>query len=145
MELDLPLVPGAPGEGEVQEVQAHKGTATEAHQDLQDGTPWMKEGMTIWEDWCFKQKRKKNSQGEDPRTLEESSKGGNVSTRQIHSKRKDPKTFEAPVKRRRMQKTWKEKEWKRKKKKRKKREAQKKPLVERAQRTSGELICVGEK
>ena len=85
---------------EVQEDQACKGIAREAHQDLQDGTPWMKEGMTIWEGWCFKRKRNKqspgkgprtyegNSQGRDPKTLEESSKGGNVSTRQIHNQRK---------------------------------------------------------
>ena len=85
--------------GEVQEDQAHKEIAREVHPDLQDGTPWIKEGMTIWEDWCLKRIREKNSQGEEPRTLEESSKGGNVSTRQIHSHRKDPRTLEAPVKR----------------------------------------------
>ena len=46
---------------EVQEDQARKGIAREAHQELQDGTPWMKEE---------KRKRKKNSQGKDPRTFE---------------------------------------------------------------------------
>ena len=65
-------------------------------------------------------KREKNSEGEDPRTLEESSKGGNVKTRQIHCQRKDKRTFEAPIKRWRVQKKWKEKKWKRKKKKKRK-------------------------
>ena len=32
---------------EVQEDQAHKEIAKEVHPDRQDGTPWMKEGMTI--------------------------------------------------------------------------------------------------
>ena len=101
---------------EVQEDQAHKGIAREAHQDLQDGTSWMKERMTIWEDWCLKQKRDKssqgkdpktfegnsqgrdpstqerNSQGEDPRSWEDRSKGVNVSTRRVHSQRKDTRT-----------------------------------------------------
>ena len=90
----------------------------EAHQELHDGTPWMKKGMAILEDWWVppKKKRKKNSkgrdpstrkrnsQGKDPRNLEESSKGGNVGTRQTPSQRKDPRTFEAPVKRWRVQK-----------------------------------------
>ena len=121
LELDLLLVRVYLAKAEVQEDQEHQGIAREAHQDLQDGTPWMKERMTIWKDWCLTQKRKnsqgkdpktfegnsqgrdpstqeRNSLGEDPRTLEESSKGGNVSTRQTHSRRKDPRTFEAPVK-----------------------------------------------
>ena len=67
--------------------------------------------MTIWEGWCLERKRK-NNQGKDPKTfegkrtgkgpqyprketarvrtqgkLEESSKGENVSTRQIYSRR----------------------------------------------------------
>ena len=48
---------------EVQEDQAHKGS-----QDLQDGTPWMKERMTIWEDWCLKQKKEKQP-GKVPKNL----------------------------------------------------------------------------
>ena len=58
--------------------------------------------------------------------------GGNVSNRQIHSQRKDPAGSEKVER----------KEWKRKKKKEEKREAQKKPLVDKAQRTIGEPICV---
>ena len=50
----------------------------------------------------------------------ENSKGGNVGTYQISSHGKDPRTFEAPVKRWRFQKKRKEKKWKRKKKKKKK-------------------------
>ena len=38
---------------EVQVDQAHKGIAREAYHDLQDGNPWMKKRMTIWEDWCL--------------------------------------------------------------------------------------------
>ena len=49
--------------------QAHKGIATEAHQDLQDGTPWMKERMTIWKDWCLKQKKKEKQPGKGPKTF----------------------------------------------------------------------------
>ena len=72
--------------------------------------------------------------------MDENSKGGNVGTRQINSQRKDPRTFEAPVKRWRVQKKRKEKKRKRKKKKQK---AQKKPLVDKGQRTVYELTCVG--
>ena len=60
---------------EVQVDQAHKEIAREAHQDLQDGNLWMKERMTIWEGWCLEQKRKKNSQGKDPRTFLGNSQG----------------------------------------------------------------------
>ena len=47
---------------EVQEDEAHKVIEREAHQDLQDGTPWMKKTTTKWEDWCLKQKKKKGKQ-----------------------------------------------------------------------------------
>ena len=43
--------------------------AREAHQDLQDGTPWMKEPMTIWEDWCLKQKVQEKQPGKGPKSL----------------------------------------------------------------------------
>ena len=62
----------------------------------------------------------RNSQGKDPRTLVENSKGGNVSTYQTNSQRKDPRTLEASLKRWRVQKKRKEKKWKRKKRKKKK-------------------------
>ena len=51
---------------EVQEDQAHKGIAREVHPDLLDDIPWMRKRMTMWEEWCLKQKRKKNSQGKGP-------------------------------------------------------------------------------
>ena len=44
---------------QVQEDQAHKGIAREVRPDLQDGTPWMRKRMTMWEKWCLKQKRKR--------------------------------------------------------------------------------------
>ena len=103
---------------EVQEDQAHKGIAREVHPDHQDELVWMKKSMTLGEDWCLKQKRKKNSQGKDPRTLKENSQGGDVGTPQINSQGDDPRTFGAPAKRWRAQKKRQEKKWKRKKKKR---------------------------
>ena len=55
-----------------------------------------------------------------------------------------PKNLEAPVRRWRAQKKRKEKKWTRQQKKQKKKgEAQKKLLVDKAQRTSLELLCVG--
>ena len=52
--------------------------------------------MIMWEDWCLEQKRKENSQG------------------------KDPRTFEAPVKKVAGAEKRKEKKWKRKKNEKKK-------------------------
>ena len=45
---------------EVQEEQASKGIERGDHPDHQDELLWMKKTMTMWEDWCLKQKRKKN-------------------------------------------------------------------------------------
>ena len=129
---------------EVQEDQANKEITREVHPDHQDGILWMRKRMTMWEEWCLKQKRKKNShemdprtfeensqgrdpstlerksQGKDPRTLAENFDGGSVGSSQINSQREDPRTWEAPVKRWRAQKKRREKKWKRKKKKKKK-------------------------
>ena len=90
----------------------HKGIAREVHPDRQDDLPGMRKEI-----WCRKPKtarertqepmketvregtpstQERNSQGEDPRTVEESSK--------IHCQRKDPRTIEAPVERWRVQK-----------------------------------------
>ena len=52
---------------EVQEDQAHKVIARDFHPDLQDGTPWMRKEMTMWEKWCLKQKRKKKQPGKGPK------------------------------------------------------------------------------
>ena len=51
---------------EVQEEQASKEIEREDHPGHQDELLWMKKSMTLWEDWCLKQKRKNNSQGKDP-------------------------------------------------------------------------------
>ena len=85
LELDLPRVQGIPGEGGSAEDHAR-----EAYHDLQDGTPWMKERMTIWEDWCLEQKRNKNRQGKDPRTFEENKQGRDPCTLVRNSQGKDP-------------------------------------------------------
>ena len=82
---------------EVQEDQSHKVNAREVHPDLQDGTPWMKEGMTIWEDWCHKRKRKKNSQGKDPRTYEGNSQGRDPSTQERNSQGEDPRILKESI------------------------------------------------
>ena len=42
---------------EVQEDQANKEIAREVHLDHQDGIPWMRKRMTMWEEWCLEQKR----------------------------------------------------------------------------------------
>ena len=76
--------------------------------------------MMMWENWCRKPKSSKKSPGKDSITLVENSKGVNVSTYQINSQRKDPRTPEAPVKMWRVQKKRQEKKWKRKKRKKKK-------------------------
>ena len=66
LELDLPLVRGAPGEGGSAGRSGTQGDRKRGPPDLQDGTPWIKEVMTIW---VPQTKREKNSEGEDPRTF----------------------------------------------------------------------------
>ena len=41
---------------EVQEDQANKENAREDHPDHKDGLLWMRKRMTMWEEWCLKQK-----------------------------------------------------------------------------------------
>ena len=60
---------------EVQEDQAHKGIAREVHPDLLDDIPWMRKRMTMWEEWCLKQKRKKNSQRKGPNGKKQTGQG----------------------------------------------------------------------
>ena len=69
LELDLLRVRVHLAKAEVQEGQAHEGFVREDHPDLQDGTPWMRKEMTIWEKWCLKKKERENSQGKDPKNL----------------------------------------------------------------------------
>ena len=57
--------------------------------------------------FCKEEKEKRNSQGEDPRTCEENSQGGDFSTPQTDSQRKDPKKKKKKVKCR--ERTWWEK------------------------------------
>ena len=49
--------------------------------------------------FCIEQQENRNSQGEDPRTFEENSQGGDLSTLQTNSQGEDPRTFEEPVER----------------------------------------------
>ena len=105
---------------EVQEDQAH----TSQERSIQVSRTWMKEGMTIWENWCLQRKRERNNQGkkdprncegngqgrdpgtqvrnrqgEDPRTLEKAAKVGTSVLAQHTARKKDPTTSEAPIKR----------------------------------------------
>ena len=61
-ELDFPLVRGVPVEGGSARRSGTQG-------DRKRGTPWVKERMTIWEDWCFKQKKKEKQPGKGPKNL----------------------------------------------------------------------------
>ena len=87
--------------------------AREGHPDRQDGFVGMRKGMMIWEIWCRKTKRNKNSQEKDPRICEGNSQGKDPRTL-------DPRTLEAPDTRWRVQKKRKVKKWKRKKRKKRK-------------------------
>ena len=87
----------------------------------------MRKGMMIRENWCRKPERK-NSQGKDPRTFEENRQGRDPTlkrnglgkdprTCEGNSQGKDPRTLdprtlEAPVIRRRVQKKREGKKWK---------------------------------
>ena len=75
----------------------------------------------------------------------ENSKGEYVSTYQINSQRKDPRTLEAPAKRWRVQKKVERKEVEKEEEKEENSEAQKKSLVDKAQSKNGELPFVGKK
>ena len=47
---------------EVPETQAHKGTARDVHPDLDVGTPWMRQGMMLWEKFvALSQTRKRKT------------------------------------------------------------------------------------
>ena len=46
---------------EVHEDQANKEIAREDHPVHKDALLWTKKRMTMWEEWCLKQKRKNNS------------------------------------------------------------------------------------
>ena len=77
----------------------------------------------------------KNSQGKDPRTFEENSQGGDLSTLETNSQGKDPRTFRETVESWRVQKKRKGEKWEKKKKKKKEEgEVQNKELVEKVQR-----------
>ena len=48
--------------------------------------------------FCLKQKEKRNSQGKDPRTFQEHSQGGDLSTPQTNSQGEDPRTLKNQLK-----------------------------------------------
>ena len=68
---------------EVQKYQAHKGIARDVPPDRQDGPLGMRKEMMVWEKWCRKPKREKNSQGKDPRTFKENRQGRDLSTLEL--------------------------------------------------------------
>ena len=78
-------------------------------------------GEKVEETFGKKENGRENSQGKDPRTFDEHSQGGDLSTPEATGQGKDPRTFEEPVERWRVQKMRKERHWKKKKKKKKKR------------------------
>ena len=61
-----------------QEDQAHKEIAREVHPDLQDGTPWMRKRMTMWEKWCLfnKKKKEKTARERSPKPMKKSVREG---------------------------------------------------------------------
>ena len=54
---------------EVQEEQVSKEIEREDHPDHQNELLWRKTKMTMWEDWCLKQKRKGKQPGKGPKNL----------------------------------------------------------------------------
>ena len=54
---------------EVQEDQANKEIAREVHPDHQDGIPWKRKRMRMWEEWCLKKKEKEKQPGKGPKNL----------------------------------------------------------------------------
>ena len=56
--------------------EAQEDQAREVHPDSQDGLPGMRKGMMMWENWCRKPKRNKNSQGKDQEPLKKTDREG---------------------------------------------------------------------
>ena len=83
-------------------------------------------------------KEKRNSHGKDPRTFDENSQGGDLSTPEGPRR-----TFKEPVERWRVLRKRKEKQWRKKKKKDKKKNVkyQKKQLVEKGERKDCKAFC----
>ena len=86
LELDLPRVRGVPGEGgsagrSGTQGDRKRGPSRSPGRHSMD----MRKRMTMWEEWCLNQKRKKNNQGKDPKTLEENSQGRDPSTLERNS------------------------------------------------------------
>ena len=67
--------------------------------------------------FCKEQEENRNSQGKNPRTLEENSQGGDLSTPKTNSQGEDPRTYKEPVERWRVEKKWKDKNKKQEEKK----------------------------
>ena len=86
LELDLPRVLSVPGEGgsagkSGTQGDRKRGPSRSPGRHSMD----MRKRMTMWEEWCLNQKRKKNNQGKDPKTLEENSQGRDPSTLERNS------------------------------------------------------------
>ena len=151
---------------EVQVDQTHKEIAREAYQDLQDGNPWMKERMAIWEDWCLKQKERKTARERTQEPLKETVREGTPVPKKVTVRARTQGPWKKVVKvgtsalakqtaRERIREPQKHqlkgggsrKSGKKRsgkgRRKREKCEAQKKSVVDKAQRTICELPCVG--
>ena len=98
LEFDLLLVRRALREGGSAGRPSTQFIARKVYPDLQDNTPWMKEGMTIWENWCLQRKRERNNQGKDPRNCEGNSQGRDPGTQVRNRQGEDPRTLEKAVK-----------------------------------------------
>ena len=69
--------------------------------------------------FCLKQKKKRNSLGKDPRTFQEHSQGGDLSTPQTNRQGEDPRTLKNQLEGGGFRRSGR-KRWKRKKKKKQK-------------------------
>ena len=98
LELDLPRVRGVSGEDGSAGRSGTQGDRKRGPSRSLGRIPRMRKRMTMWEEWCFKQKREKNSQEKDPKTCEENSQGRETSTPERNSQGKDPRTLEENIK-----------------------------------------------
>ena len=94
LELDLPRVRSVPGESGSAGRSSEQGDRKRGPSRSPGQPLWMRQTMTKWEEWCLKHKRKKNSQGKDPRTFEENSQRRHLSTQERNGQGKDPRTLE---------------------------------------------------
>ena len=110
LELDLPRVRSALGECGGAGKSGTLVIAREVYPTLQVDVQWKRmHSREIcewkWDEKGFRKKRKekRNSQGKDSRTSDESRQGGDLSTLEANSQGEDPRTFRDPVERWRVQ------------------------------------------